>query len=539
MSSARHHHHHHRGGGGGEPGEFSGEEEDDDDKGEEEERFRRRQLDQRNHHHHHRQQQQHHREQQHRRGERYHHEQQHHHRHHRRYDEDEEDAFYNDERSSSPQRGRRYREYASDREEREHRYYDRGGGGDRRGRERDRDRDRGRRRRGRSWSNDDDDDDDDDDDNNNNNNRSRPKFGVPEELERYREAERRSFDQDYQQGRGGGRQHGRENERTAQNRLNMAQQWLQSNGYEETQKQNEILRKRREVYVGNLIQGVVTPNILADVFNAMLKKIAPKLCEREMAGDPVMNVIMDSQGQYGFVELRCFEMAQIALRFDKVDVCGRPMNVGRPKGYIEDPRVGDDCPQDVVDTMVEFGGSLDDEVKAKERELAKAKAAAAAAAAAKIAAKMKTSGDSSGTATTSRRTRATKTTEEEKKSSAIKSVNMRLENLISLDEVEAAEKKDQDGAEQLLEQLLHTCLEECEQTIGMVMALAVPTPTQDVFNNPELRKGGARCYVKFDSEAVAEKGVSKMNGREFDESIVKASLVTDEEFDKASENIWV
>ena len=136
-------------------------------------------------------------------------------------------------------------------------------------------------------------------------------------------------------------------------------------------------------------------------------------------------------------------------------------------------------------------------------------------------------------------TRATKTTEEEKKSSAIKSVNMRLENLISLDEVEAAEKKDQDGAEQLLEQLLHTCLEECEQTIGMVMALAVPPPTQDVFNNPALRKGGARCYVKFDSEAVAEKGVSKMNGREFDESIVKASLVTDEEFDKASENIWV
>ena len=531
--SARHHHHHHRGGGGGgggEPGEFSGDDDDADDyddKREEEERFqKRRQMDQRNHHHHHREQ--------HRRGERYHHEHHHHHRHHRRYDEDEEAAFNNNnnnnERSSSPQRGRRYREYANDREEREHRYYDRGGG-DGRGRERDRDRDRGRRRRGRSWSNENDDDDD------NNNNRSRPKFGVPEELERYREAERRSFDQDYQQGRGGGRQHGRENERTAQNRLNMAQQWLQSNGYEETQKQNEILRKRREVYVGNLIQGVVTPNILADVFNAMLKKIAPKLCEREMAGDPVMNVIMDSQGQFGFVELRCFEMAQIALRFDKVDVCGRPMNVGRPKGYIEDPRVGDDCPQDVVDTMVEFGGSLDDEVKAKERELAKAKAAAAAAAAAKIAAKMKTSGDSSGTATT--RTRATKTTEEEKKSSAIKSVNMRLENLISLDEVEAAEKKDQDGAEQLLEQLLHTCLEECEQTIGMVMALAVPTPTQDVFNNPELRKGGARCYVKFDSEAVAEKGVSKMNGREFDESIVKASLVTDEEFDKASENIWV
>ena len=380
-------------------------------------------------------------------------------------------------------------------------------------------------------------------------NGGRPKFGVPEEMEKFHEAElpnaknkssRRSFDRPgggtAEKANGShhqmpqGRQHGRDIERNAQNRLNMAQQWLQSNGYEETQKQNEILRKRREVYVGNLIQGVVTPNILADVFNAILKKVAPKLCEREVAGNPVVNVIMDSQGSFGFVELRCFEMAQIALRFDKVDVCGRPMNVGRPKGYIEDPRVGDDCPQEVVDSMVEFGGSLDDdEAKAKEKELAKAKAAAAAAAAAKIAAKMKTT-------TTVENFRKKKKNE----SALLKSVNMRLENLLSLDEVEAAEKKDKDGAEAILEQLLQTCLEECEQTVGMVMALAVPTPTQDVFDNPELRKGGARCYVKFDSEAVAEKGVSKMNGREFGvDNVIKASLVTDEEFVKASENVWV
>ena len=52
--------------------------------------------------------------------------------------------------------------------------------------------------------------------------------------------------------------------------------------------------------------------------------------------------------------------------------------------------------------MVEFG-PLDDEVKAKERELAKAEAAASERAhciSLKIAAKMKTSGDSSGTETT-------------------------------------------------------------------------------------------------------------------------------------------
>ena len=145
------------------------------------------------------------------------------------------------------------------------------------------------------------------------------------------------------------------------------------------------------------------------------------------------------------------------------------------RGYIE-PRVGDDCPQEVVDSMVEFGGSLDDdEAKAKEKELAKAKAAAAAAAAAKIAAKMKTT-------TTEENFRKRKN-----ESALLKSVNMRLENLLSLDEVEAAEKKDKDGAEAILEQLLQTCLEECEQTVGMVMARRA-TPTQDVFNNPELRK---------------------------------------------------
>ena len=497
-------------------------------------------------------------ERDHRSYQQHHHSRHHHHHHHRsrREEEEEEDYHYRNRRSASPPpsssygRRRRFRdEYDGDgddryyrrddkeqrnyggrerdRDDRDYRDFDRGGGG-------------GRARRREN-----------DDENDNDNNNARPKFGVPEEMEKFHEAElpnskkksKRSFDRPpipppmSHGNEGRGRQHGRDIERNAQNRLNMAQQWLQSNGYEETQKQNEILRKRREVYVGNLIQGVVTPNILADVFNALLKKVAPKLCEREIAGNPVVNVIMDSQGSFGFVELRCFEMAQIALRFDKVDVCGRPMNVGRPKGYIEDPRIGDDCPQEVVDNMIEFGGSLDDdEAKAKEKELAKAKAAAAAAAAAKIAAKMKTSGGSNGTATT--------TTEEKNKKkkndSAIKSVNMRLENLLSLDEVEAAEKKDKDGAEAILEQLLQACLEECEKTIGMVMALAVPTPTQDVFNNPELRKGGARCYVKFDTEADAEKGVSKMNGREFgEENVIKATLVTDEEFEKASENIWV
>ena len=401
---------------------------------------------------------------------------------------------------------------------------------------------------------------------NNNNDGHRPRFGVQEEMEKFydyeadRPGKKNRFDSTtttttnnttttntalpLNENKFIGRTHGRDIERTQNQRQNMAQQWLQSNGYEETQKQNEILRKRREVYVGNLIQGVVTPNILADVFNAVLKKVAPELCAREIAGNPVVNVIMDSLGQFGFVELRCFEMAQIALRFDKIDVCGRPMNVGRPKGYIEDPKIGDDCPEDVVDNMVEFGGALNDyEAEQKKKEMEKAKAAMAAAAAAKIAAKMKKKNNGNTEEEEQQKEKPATAFVEEKPVNAdenrMKSVNIRLENLISLDEVEAAEKKDKDGAETLLEQLLQDCLEECEASIGMVMAVAVPTPTSEVFSDPILRNGGARCYVKFDREEVAEEGVIKMNGREFDKNIVRATIVSDEEFEKASENVWV
>ena len=44
-------------------------------------------------------------------------------------------------------------------------------------------------------------------------------------------------------------------------------------------------------------------------------------------------------GRFGFVEMRTEELASSAMAMDKVDLCGRAINVGRPKGYVEPPQV--------------------------------------------------------------------------------------------------------------------------------------------------------------------------------------------------------
>lgn len=39
-------------------------------------------------------------------------------------------------------------------------------------------------------------------------------------------------------------------------------------------------------------------------------------------------------GRYAFVELRTEELATTAMTLDKTELLGRPMNIGRPKGYV-------------------------------------------------------------------------------------------------------------------------------------------------------------------------------------------------------------
>lgn len=92
-------------------------------------------------------------------------------------------------------------------------------------------------------------------------------------------------------------------------------------------------KKQRELYVGNLPVGMVTPSALRDLFSQPLKTM-PNF--NEAAGQPVLNVDIAPDGKFAFVEFRDEEIAQIALTlFDKMELCGRTLNVGRPRGYVE------------------------------------------------------------------------------------------------------------------------------------------------------------------------------------------------------------
>lgn len=109
---------------------------------------------------------------------------------------------------------------------------------------------------------------------------------------------------------------------------------------------NQNSKKQREIYVGNLTIGAVSDALLGDLFNRALIHLVPdsmgNLPEPGTIIDaathpnpPVVAVRLDGTGRFGFVEMRTEELAHHAMCLDKIDVAGRSINVGRPKGWIE------------------------------------------------------------------------------------------------------------------------------------------------------------------------------------------------------------
>lgn len=92
-------------------------------------------------------------------------------------------------------------------------------------------------------------------------------------------------------------------------------------------------KKQREVYVGNLTIGIVNADMLRELFNGALSSLVPD----PVTNPPVVSVNMDASGRFGFVEMRSEELANAAMQMDKVELCGRHVNIGRPRGYIEPP----------------------------------------------------------------------------------------------------------------------------------------------------------------------------------------------------------
>ncbi|KAK9915773.1 hypothetical protein WJX75_003978 [Coccomyxa subellipsoidea] len=96
-------------------------------------------------------------------------------------------------------------------------------------------------------------------------------------------------------------------------------------------------KTQREVYVGNLVAGLVTEDALRQLFNSTMAAAFPNLLAQGL--EAVVSVSMHSEGRYAFVELRTPEMASAALQLsNQVQLLGQSISVGRPSGYVDPSR---------------------------------------------------------------------------------------------------------------------------------------------------------------------------------------------------------
>ncbi|BDA43929.1 probable splicing factor U2af large subunit B at C-terminar half [Coccomyxa sp. Obi] len=96
-------------------------------------------------------------------------------------------------------------------------------------------------------------------------------------------------------------------------------------------------KTQREVYVGNLVAGLVTDDALRQLFNSTMAAAFPNLSAQGL--EAVVSVSMHSEGRYAFVELRTPEMASAALQLsNQVQLLGQSISVGRPSGYVDPSR---------------------------------------------------------------------------------------------------------------------------------------------------------------------------------------------------------
>ncbi|KAL4433887.1 hypothetical protein ABPG75_000328 [Micractinium tetrahymenae] len=93
-------------------------------------------------------------------------------------------------------------------------------------------------------------------------------------------------------------------------------------------------KTQREVYVGNLTAGLVTADMLRQLFNSTMAAAFPDMAKEGI--DPVVNVSVHTEGKYAFVELRTPEMATASLQLNgQVQLLGATLSIGRPSGYVD------------------------------------------------------------------------------------------------------------------------------------------------------------------------------------------------------------
>ena len=316
-----------------------------------------------------------------------------------------------------------------------------------------------------------------------------------------------------------------------QQQLQLAQQWVinQQAGVPGSMNAAIWRRKMREVYVGNLAMNVVNEHILAEVFNSALGE----LCDDPRGPPPVVQVNMSADNKYAFVEMRTHALSDAAMHLDGVDLCGRVMKVGRPKGWTPD----------VAKTCAENPGAEDAAAAAAAKRFSGEEGADAAAAAVKppfqddnkdfYRAKMNSTEDR----TFLRDGIRSNLPDGADVNASFPPTPLGLppqkltRRCVFLDNMLAASELVDENARKEFEEDVRGECAKC----GLIEAMATPTPSAEAI---ELAHPG-RCYVKFQEEFSARAAREMLDGRVFDGRTVRASLATDEEFERAAAGAWL
>lgn len=93
-------------------------------------------------------------------------------------------------------------------------------------------------------------------------------------------------------------------------------------------------RKRCEVYVGNLLIGVITAHHIRDFFTAIFLAI-PGFKKKYTDPSPIREIMLSTNGTFAFVEFLTEELANTMVSLDhlKVEIAGRVLSIGRSQGY--------------------------------------------------------------------------------------------------------------------------------------------------------------------------------------------------------------
>ena len=296
----------------------------------------------------------------------------------------------------------------------------------------------------------------------------------------------------------------------------IAQRWVDSRA-----QTGPASRKQREVYVGNLAMGVVTEAMLAEVFDSALESLSP-----DDARPPVVGVQISPDGAYAFAEMRTEALSDAAMHLDGVELCGRAMRVGRPKGWI-DPR-GDkgEAPKDrrrTGDTGDANGANRADGADGADGAVDAVDAfdtvdhyRAAAVSAAAVAVSAASSSSSRHPPTPL---------------GAPYPMPPPPRRCVLLDDaVAAADLADASEREAFREEVR----EECARC-GVLEGVLVPTPPPWASASAE---SSGRAYAKFQESFAARAAREMLHGRAFDGRTVSAWLVSDEEFRAVEKGAW-